>query len=213
MRSTALRHSSKANATQPTNATSERERLVEWIERLALDNVRARFATAELIAKEAQTTLTVLLAGIGGTAAYAAKLLEPNAPEPLTVAAAAACAYLTAVAVVLVFACMRFASYPAQFQDPGNLLPHLHQPALAVREAELRNLDVRIREATSINARRADHLNTVRLAAVFSVVVFLAVAAVAPRHAKTAPATLTIACQPERAASAAPGSLRCVLGS
>ena len=45
---------------------------LEWIEKQAQESMRARFATADLIAKEAQTTLTVLLAGIGAAAAYGA---------------------------------------------------------------------------------------------------------------------------------------------
>lgn len=42
--------------------------IAEWIEKQGLDSLKARFATAEIIAKEVQTTLTVLLAGLGASA-------------------------------------------------------------------------------------------------------------------------------------------------
>ena len=67
---------------------------LEWIEKQGQESLKARFATADLIAKEAQTTLTILLAGIGGSAAYAAKLFEPGGAGPIEVAAAVVCIYL-----------------------------------------------------------------------------------------------------------------------
>jgi hypothetical protein len=56
---------------------------LEWAEKQGLESLKARFVTAELIAKEAQTALTVLLAGIGGSAAYAAQLFAPGTSGPI----------------------------------------------------------------------------------------------------------------------------------
>lgn len=184
---------------------------IEWVERQAIDSIKARYATAEIIAKEAQTTLTVLLAGVGGTAAYASKMFEPGPAEPLTIAAAAVCGYLAALSAILVLACMRFESYPAQFQEPKNLLID-DAKSLDIRESELHNLDARIKEVTAINVRKSDNLNTIRLLAVFSIVVFVAVGALAPRRTSPPAPALTIQCSPAPSASA-PSSLTCSVTS
>jgi hypothetical protein len=191
---------------------AKRIEAIDWIEKQGQESIKARFATAELIAREAQTTLTVLLAGVGGTAAYASKLFEPGPAEPLVVASAAACGYLAVLSAILVLACMMFRSYPAQFQEPGNLLVP-GATLLQVRDAELLNLDERIKEATLLNETRARNLNNVRLGAVFAIAVFVAVGAVAPRQAATPKAPLVIACTPDLGASAAKGSLSCRVGS
>jgi hypothetical protein len=209
----------KASARQ-SDAWKERVRLeqaermatVDWIEQQALKSIQARFATADVIAKEAQTTLTVLLAGVGGTAAYAAKLFEPGPADPLVVAAAATCGYLAFLSAVLVLACMMFRSYPAQFQEPTNLLIP-DATLLQLRDAELLNLDARIKEATLLNATRARSLNSIRLGAVFAIVVFVAVGAVSPKRMNPPKAPLAIMCSPDDAASAPEGSLRCQVGT
>ena len=61
---------------------------LEWIEKQAQESLKARFATADIVAKEAQTTLTVLLAGVGGSAAYAAKIFEPGVAVRISVISA-----------------------------------------------------------------------------------------------------------------------------
>lgn len=185
---------------------------IDWIEKQGQESIKARFATSELIAREAQTTLTVLLAGVGGTAAYASKLFEPGPAEPLVVASAAACGYLAVLSAILVLACMMFRSYPAQFQEPTNLIVP-GATLLQVRDAELLNLDERIKEATLLNEARARNLNNIRLGAVFAIVVFVAVGAVAPRRVAAPKAPLVIACTPDLGASAPQGSLNCRVGS
>lgn len=149
-------------------------KVLEWIEKQAQESIKARFVTCELISKEAQTTLTVVLAGIGGTAAYAVKIFEPGQASSLTIAVAVMCAYFVVVALILVLSCMMFQSYPAQYQDPQNLM----QPSYSLdelREAELRNIDERIAEAKVINDTRAGRLNKVRVAIAISLIFFLVV--------------------------------------
>lgn len=187
-----------------------RAQLLDWVERQALDNIRARFATADLIAKEAQTTLTVLLAGVGATAAYAAKMFDAGPPPPLVLASAATCGYLSALSAILVIVCMRLQSYPSQYQEPRNLMVDL--PLEKIRELELINLDDRIKEATLLNSRRARYLNNVRLLAVFSIVVFIAVGVLAPRHQAPSGPGVSIQCAPSTV-PATEGSYSCKLGN
>jgi hypothetical protein len=151
-------------------------RTLEWIERQGMESLKARFATAELIAKEAQTTLTVLLAAVGGSAAYAAKLFGPPPHGALEVASAIVCLYLIVLAVSLVFSCMMFQDYPALYQNPANL-KHPDYSLDEIRAAELDNIEARILEATVINRRRASRLNSIRVALAVSPFLFAAVAA------------------------------------
>lgn len=53
---------------------SDWSKVLKWAETQGLESIEARFETADLIAKEASATLTILLAGVAGSAAYAAKI-------------------------------------------------------------------------------------------------------------------------------------------
>lgn len=186
---------------------------LEWIEKQAQESMRARFATADLIAKEAQTTLTVLLAGIGAAAAYGAKVFNAGPAEPLEIASAWACGYLIVVATALVFKCMMFRSYPAPFQDPANLM-HPDRSLDEIREAELEKIGERIAEAAELNRERAALLNRIRLAAVASPLVFAAIAAwaVSRQQASTVADKTKIVCLPADTASVGSGTQTCEVG-
>lgn len=186
-------------------------KMLEWIEKQGQESLKARFATAELISKEAQTTLTVFLAGIGGAGAYGAKVIEPGSATPLVLASAVVCAYLVILAVLLVLLCMRFKPYPAQFQEPLNLM-HPTYSIDDVREVEVQNIDKRIREASKINAHRATMMNRLRLAAVLTPAIFVVAAWSSPSASGQVNdrKQVEIACEMTGVASAsAPAQLRC----
>lgn len=44
--------------------------LIDWLENAAISNLRSKHENAELIMREANTTLTVILSAIGVTIAY-----------------------------------------------------------------------------------------------------------------------------------------------
>ena len=176
---------------------------LEWVEKQGIDSLKARFATAELIAKETQTTLTVLLAAIGGSAAYAAKLFDVGPSGPAEIAAAVVCIYLIVLTVVLVAACMTFKSYPALHQDPENLM-HPEHSIDAIREEEIKNIGKRIADATSINALRAKWLNGLRIAAALSPFLFAIAAAMSPTKPATPAEKTRIACRVNTPASGSP---------
>lgn len=159
-----------ANATQ--GAHTDWPKTLEWIERQAQESLKARFATAEILAKEAQTTLSVLLAGVAGSAAYAAKIFEAGPLGSVTIAWVAVSIYLTVLCNLLIHLCMKFDSFPALWQDPKNLM----QPSYSLdslREAEVKNIGERIADATKLNAIRAKRLNRIRTAAALSPLIFI----------------------------------------
>lgn len=177
---------------------------LEWVEKQGQESLKSRFATAELIAKEAQTTLTVILAGVGGSAAYAAKIFAPVASGPIEVAAVGVCIYLISLAVILVLTCMMFQEYPALHQNPENLW-HPSYSTNDIREAEVKNICVRIKEAAAINEKRAAHLNKLRVFTALSPFVFAVIAAMTPPVAQPATDETKLACKVDSPASA-PGS-------
>lgn len=144
---------------------------LEWVYGIGVESLKARYATADVISKDAQTTLTVLLAGVGGTAAYAVKVFD-GAVTPLTVGAGAAMIYLALLSIYLITKCMAFESYPALYQDPINLL----RPDVSldwIREQEIKLINARINDARDINSRKSARLNQIRLLAVLSPLVFV----------------------------------------
>ena len=190
---------------------SDWPKTLEWIEKQAQESLKSRFATADLLAKEAQTTLTVLLAGVGGSAAYAAKIFESSTPGPVAIASAAVCAYLIALCVLLVLRCMMFQSFPALSQDPKNLM-HPAYSLDEIREEELKNIGERIAEAKEINDERAKRLNGFRIAAALSPVVFVVAASVAPTASPPKQERTKITCTAAPTASSAGGlTLNCDL--
>jgi hypothetical protein len=183
---------------------------LEWVEKNAQESMKARFTTAEILAKEAQTTLTVLLAGIGGTAVYASKLLEQAVAKPLEVGAALACVYFVVLAVVLVVTCMVFRSYPALYQDPENLM-HPTYSLDDIRQEEIKNLGMRIKEAAKINSHRAKRLNQIRIAIAISPLLFAVVVAITPTKAVVATKEIKQVCDAQKTASGALAKNDCVL--
>lgn len=148
----------------------------EWIERNGIENLKARVATADTLAKEASTTLTVLLAGIGGSLAFAAKSLE-GAVTYQTVAAITTCAWLVFLSAMLVHFCMMVRPIPSVYSQPASLLQRANIGATLDqwRYGELLNIEDRIQEAIRRNHTVAQKLNLVRTLAYLTPVTVLIV--------------------------------------
>ena len=166
--------------------------LLDYAEKAGLENLRFRLANAETLAKEANTVLTILLAGMGGATALAAKGFEQQQglPGAVTVGAVFIAVWLMLVAALLVLFCMVSTDLPVPTNEPLNLYQTDFQLD-QIRAVELRNLDERIKQATARNHRVSAWLDRVRLMAVASPIVFVATAlawaALAPDLAVLAP--------------------------
>ena len=95
--------------------------LLDWTEKAAQENLKFHLQNADSLAKEANTTLTVLLAALGGVLAYALKLLDSGLISATLVSVAVLTLYLTALCSLLVFKCMKIAPIPAPTNEPKNL--------------------------------------------------------------------------------------------
>lgn len=153
--------STSPSAVPPTYSFEHGE--YDWIEKAGIENLKGRVATADTLAKEAVTTLTVLLAGAGGSWAYAVKLLDQDATAG-GFAAVVAGVWLTALAMALVLGCLRISPIPPVYNQPGKLLerPSYGWSLDQWRLAELRNIDERISRAVVRNNTLATRLNWIR---------------------------------------------------
>jgi hypothetical protein len=146
-------------------------KVLDWAEKQGLENMEQRHATAELLAKEAATTLTLLLAGLGGALAYGVKLLEPGGADAVEGGAALLCVYLAVLSVLLTFKCLLIGDIPAITNEPKNLAQRGYSFD-ALRAVELRNLQQRIDHAVQRNVQIAKLLNRFRVAAACSPLMF-----------------------------------------
>lgn len=139
----------------------------EWIEKAAIENLKGRRETADILAKEAATTLTVLLAGVGGSLAYGVKVLDGDTSNTV-IAAAAVCIWLTVLAMVLVLTCLKIKGIPAVYNQPGELLKRgdSQESFEEWRRGELENIQQRIETAVARNNTTARSLNGIRILAV-----------------------------------------------
>lgn len=146
----------------------------EWIEKNGIENLKGRAATADMLAKEASTTLTVLLAGVGGSVAYAIKVAGDHSGA--VVAGTFVCVYLMVLSALLVYRCMMINPIPAVYSQPGGLLERIKHDASfdEWREGELLNIEDRIIGATKRNEFVAKKLNLVRQLAICTPIVGLA---------------------------------------
>lgn len=153
--------------------------LLDYAEKAGEANLKFRLENAETLAKEANATLTILLAGMGGSLAFAVNGLErmDSLPSAITVGAIGLAVWLMVVACLLVVFCMLSTELQAPTNEPLNLYLPDH-PLERIRVVELRNLDVRIKLATVRNHRVAAWLDRVRLMAVASPLAFVVSASV-----------------------------------
>lgn len=145
--------------------------VLEWAERHGIENLKSRIETADILAKEAQHTLTVIIAGVGASLVYAVKAFEPAPTTPVVFGTAALCVYLTLVGIGLVSCTMLMRSIPAVYQDPVNLA-QIQFSISELRAKEIKNISERVSQAVKRNERTARFINWARLALVLSPFVF-----------------------------------------
>ncbi|VVE13018.1 hypothetical protein PCA20602_02735 [Pandoraea capi] len=151
---------------------------IDWIEKAAVENFKAHQSATEAIEKQCTTTLTVFFAGIGGGLAYGAKALELHHWTWLSIGTLTFTAYIVVLAGLLICGCMTIGEYPQLHNEPGNLLNVPSQYSFEqIRVFELENMQSRIQQAIDRNAKVADRLNWIRLAAIASPLIFIASAA------------------------------------
>ncbi|HDR9161793.1 TPA: hypothetical protein QDB28_002161 [Burkholderia vietnamiensis] len=162
--------------------SDEKERLA-WIEAAGIENMKAHHACADYLAKEASTTLTLTLAGMGGGLAYAAKAIDVHNWTWFSVGAAAFTAWMLIVSGYITLRCLRVAAIDQVYNEPKNL-EKTGETFEYLRRCELLSLQQRIDRASARNAEFAKRLNRARICAIASplALILSSVAWVAFRH-------------------------------
>lgn len=149
--------------------------LLDWAEKAGMENLRFRLQNAETLAKEAASTLTIILAGMGGALAYAVKGFEQAVPSSMAFGAAGLSVWLMVTGAVLVCFCILSMDLPTPTNDPLNLYQKKYTLD-ALREVELKNIQERIALVKARNHRVAAWLDRSRLLALASPLIFVIVA-------------------------------------
>lgn len=140
-----------------------------WAARQGYDNLRERAEAGVAIHAQAVTTLTIFLAGIGGSLAYAVRVVTER--DAVACGAMALGIYLIVLAVLLVVKCINLTGAPTLSNEPDNLcVPDASLEQLEV--GELANLQSRIDRMKDRNRVRARWLNRLRLFALASPIAF-----------------------------------------
>jgi hypothetical protein len=147
------------------------DELIDFAEKAGMENIKFRLQNSETLAKEASSTLTILLSGIGGAMIFAAKIFEGSPPKAVEIGAFCFSIWLIATAMCLVINCI----LSTDIQTPTNQPMNLYQKEFsldAIRVVELRNLDARIELIAARNHRIAAWLDRVRISIIVSPIVF-----------------------------------------
>jgi len=153
-----------------------------WAERVGIENLRGRLATGDFLLQQANTLLTVLLVGIGGSAAYGIKVLEPGPAAPGVAAALAACVWMTWVASILTVRCIVTRETQALSNEPANVYkPELGLARDDILGFEIERIQERIDKTKARNKVVAWWLDACRYATLATPVLFAMFAVVAGR--------------------------------
>ena len=154
-----------------TQHASWPERL-KWAEESGLKNLQEKFTTADNMSKEAQTSLTYIFAGMGGTFAYILPGLERSI-DVLMSGAIMLCFYFVVLGLYLARKAFFVTDYPSPYQDAANLLERPDLSLDDVRYGEILNLAERLQGSQAWIERKATAINRVRLALIVSPLAFV----------------------------------------
>ncbi|MEX3915987.1 hypothetical protein AB4Y43_07040 [Paraburkholderia sp. BR10872] len=181
------------------DTNGDEDALLDWVEGQAAENMRFHVESLAVISKEANTTLTVLLAGVGAASAYTVKLFDTHGAGWLLAATITFGVCLLLLSAWLILGCLKISELPTPTNEPENL----YQPKYslsAIRAAEITNTQSRIHQVVRRNNKTADRLNRIRLLALLTPVIASVAAGVVAavgveRHASE--------CSPDRGVPAA----------
>ena len=145
---------------------------LRWAEDHGLKNLQEKFTTADNMSKEAQTTLTYVLAGMAGTFAYILPGLERQL-DVLLSGAISLCLYFVFLGLYLARKAFFISDYPSPYQEAENLLERPDLSLDEIRHGEILNMTERLQESKDWIERKAKAINRVRLALILSPFAFI----------------------------------------
>ena len=135
--------------------------MLDWAEQYGHENMRERRRNTEALAREAHTTMTLLMTAIGAATAYMIRSLESGALSEVGIGVAATLAWLMLAAAILLWKCQMAKDLHIGPNEPKNLYEPLYDFD-ELRVAELAGLQRRIDRNQARNYRTATWLNITR---------------------------------------------------
>lgn len=157
----------------------QNERMLEWAEQMALENLRGHLGNLDAIKKETVITLSVLFAALAGCVAFLGQHVDGKHLQPLAWGALSGALWLFGVCAALVVRCLRIADAPAVTNN-GRALYQPQYTLAEMRKLELINIDNRSDQARQRAMRDSDWLNRLRVVALLAPLAFAAGFALAP---------------------------------
>ncbi|WP_115618020.1 hypothetical protein [Chromobacterium vaccinii] len=137
-------HPSYKNVNNPDDDNEFSKERLDWVEKAGAENMKFHQQNMELISKQCDTTLTIILAGLGGAFAYIVKALDGGASDFVLYGVIAVAVLLTISGTILLIKCMMIDEFPAPTNEPNNLMIK-GLDFDGIRKAELENLNIRIK--------------------------------------------------------------------
>jgi hypothetical protein len=160
-------------------AMSDPKSYLDWAEKAAMEHLKGRLATGDVLLTQANQLLNLLLAGMAGALAWGARVFTPQAGS-LEWGAAAVSAYLAIVAAALTHHCISTRPTQAQYNEPRNIYkPELNLDLDVARKHELDNVQERIDLTIERNRNVAKKLDQARYATALTPLVFVLAALLA----------------------------------
>lgn len=157
----------------------DNEKMLEWSEQMAMENLRGHLASVDAIKKETVITLSVLFAALAGCLAYLGQHVDGKQLQPVAWGALGAAVWLFGVCAALVVRCLRIADVPA-ITNSGRTLYQPEYTLAQIRKVELGNIDERSEQARQRAVSDSDWLNRLRVVALLAPLAFAAGFAFAP---------------------------------
>src|SRR5690349_18070796 len=139
------------------------------IENAGRESLKSHHENADMLRREANTMLTLFLAGAGVALAYAAP--DKSSVPGVAAAAFVSSVYLFGLAIIVASKTLSFGEYPAMWNEPRELGKEADLARMRARELDL--LQERIDGAARINAARSRWLYRCRVAAAATPIVAL----------------------------------------
>lgn len=150
---------------------------IDWAAHAAIENLKEHHSNAEFLTKEANTLLTVLLAGIGAALSYGMRVFDQATQTPMAWGAFACALWLAWVGGVLMLRCIMTRPIMPVHNEPKNI----YKPTLDLSEEKIKGFELdlvqaRIEAAKQRNTEVAWWLDRCRLATIATPVVFIGAA-------------------------------------
>ncbi len=148
--------------------------LLDYVEAAAKDNAAFHLGNADVLARESNTLLNILLAGAGGSLAYLITLLDKGSALWMKAGVASIALYLFLVAALLLLKCLYIRPFFPATNEPKNLMAPEY-PLESIRRVELQNRQACIDANRDRNDTVGMWLNRCRALATATPIVFAVV--------------------------------------